>query len=104
MRISRYVRWVLALALCGCQDPLAVGNTNNPDRNGALGTAADLESFLSKAYTVVHQGTLGGATVPGGGGNDALQPQLLAMGRERVPGLPDFATGARSAAPATPIP
>ena len=51
MRISRYVRWVLALALCGCQDPLAVGNTNNPDRNGALGTAADLESFFHAQIT-----------------------------------------------------
>src|SRR2546430_11210121 len=103
MKISRYARLVLALALCACQDPLAVGNTNNPDRNRALGTPADLESFLSKAYTVVHQGTLGGAIVPGGGGNDALQPQLLVMGMESVSGLANFAMGPRSALPRNPI-
>ncbi len=104
MKIFRYARYgVVALGLLGCQDPLAVSNTNNPDRDKALGTAADLESFLSKAYTVVHQGTLGGATVPGGGGNDALQPQLLVMGMESVSGLANFSMGPRSALPRNPI-
>jgi len=58
---------------------------------------------LSQAYTVVHQGTLGGATVPGGGGNDALQPQLLTAGMESVSGLANFAMGPRSAIPRNPI-
>src|SRR6266487_484014 len=103
MRISRYIRYGAIVLALGCQDPLAVANTNNPDRNQALGTAADLESFLSKAYTVVHQGTLGGATVPGGGGNDGLQTQLQVMGMESVSGLANFAMGPRSALPRNPI-
>jgi hypothetical protein len=104
MRAIRYAVFaIVALGFAGCQDPLNVSNTNNPDRNKALGTAADLESFLSQAYTVVHQGTLGGATVPGGGANDGLETQLLTAGMESVSGLANFAMGPRSALPRNPI-
>src|SRR6266487_4215468 len=48
-------------------------------------------------------GSLGGVTVPGGGGNDALQPQLLVMGMESVSGLANFSMGPRSALPRNPI-
>ena len=89
----------LALGAGACTDPLAVDNTNNPDRNSAFRTATDLETFLGSTYAIAHSGTLGGATVLSGGANDGLQPQLLTMGMESVSGLANFAMGPRSAIP-----
>lgn len=94
---------ILLVGAAACTDPLAVSNTNSPDRNAALATVTDLENFLGNTYAVVHQGTLGGATVLGGGSNDALQPQLLTAGMENVSGLANFAMGPRSAIPRNPI-
>ena len=101
MRAFRYCAWgsALALGLGACTDPLAVSNTNNPDRNRVFGAAADLETFLGTTYAIAHSGTLGGAAVLAGGGNDGLQPQLLTMGMESVSGLANFAMGPRSAIP-----
>jgi len=93
----------LVAGLVACTDPLSVANANNPDRDKALGTAADLENFLAATYAVAHSGTLGAARVLAGGDNDGLQPQLLTMGMENVSGLANFAMGPRSALPRTQI-
>jgi len=64
----------LALDVGACTNPLAVDNTNNPDRNSAFRTATDLETFLGSTYAIAHSGTLGDAKVLSGGANDGLQP------------------------------
>jgi len=89
----------LALDVGACTNPLAVDNTNNPDRNSAFRTATDLETFLGSTYAIAHSGTLGDAKVLSGGANDGLQPQLITMGMESVSGLANFAMGPRSAIP-----
>jgi len=97
MRAFHYVLCsALALGAGACSDPLAVNNTNNPDRNRVFGSASDLESFVGSTYAIAHSGTVGGATVLSGGANDGLQPQLLTMGMESVSGLANFAMGPRS--------
>ena len=95
MRAFRYALFgVLALTVAGCNQPLTVDNTNNPDRDKALASVTDLENFLSTTYAVMHSGTLGG-----GGGSFGLQPQLLTQGMENVSGLANFAMGPVSAIP-----
>ena len=96
MKALRYVLYsAVTVALVACSDPLVVDNSNNPDRNGALATAADLEAFLASTYAIVHSGTLGS--------NDAVQPQMLTMSMENVSGLNNFAMGPRSTLPRNPI-
>jgi hypothetical protein len=92
------------VALAACSDPLAVTNSNQPDRGRVFTNPADLEQFVSNIYTNLHQGTLGGATVLDGGANDGLQPQLLVAGMENVSGLANFAMGPRGNVPRTSIP
>src|SRR5438445_63219 len=101
MRVSDYALvGALALGLGACRDPLAVDNSNNPDRNTAVGRANDLENLLGNTYAMVHSGTLGGAVLKTGDSpNDGLQPQLLTMGMESVSALANFAMGPRSAIP-----
>src|SRR5439155_16651597 len=101
MRVSDYALvGALALGLGACRDPLAVDNSNNPDRNTALGRANELENLFGNTYAMVHSGTLGGAVLKTGDSpNDGLQPQLLTMGMENVSGLANFAMGPRSAIP-----
>src|SRR2546426_1381710 len=94
---------VITLALAACSDPLVVTNPNQPDRGRVFTNAADLEQFVASLYANIHQGTLGGATVLGGGANDALQPQLGVMGMENVSSLANFAMGPRGAVPRNPI-
>jgi len=95
MRIFRYALFgALALTAVGCNQPLVVDNSNNPDRDKALASVTDLENFLSTTYAVMHSGTLGG-----GGGSFGLQPQLLTQGMEDVSGLANFAMGPVSAIP-----
>jgi hypothetical protein len=104
MRVFRFV--LVGALVCGagaCTDPLTVNNDNNPDRNKALATAADLENFLAATYAIAHSGTVGSGTVAGGGANDGLQTQLITMGMENVSGLANFAMGPRSAIPRNPI-
>ena len=97
MRVPRYALFgALALGLGACTDPLAVNNSNNPDRKRVFGAASDLESFVGSTYAIAHAGTLGAASVLSGGSNDGLQPQLLTMGMESVSGLANFAMGPRS--------
>jgi hypothetical protein len=104
MRQLRFVvRGLCVVALAACSDPLAVTNSNQPDRNRVFTNPADLEQFVSNIYTNVHQGTLGGATVLDGGANDALQPQLQVAGMENVSGLANFAMGPRGNIPRTGI-
>jgi hypothetical protein len=93
---------LLGAALLGslaCNNFLQVDYQNNPDRNKLLGTANDVENFIGSAYSTAHSGTIGGATVGAGGGNDALQPQLFTMGLENVSSLANFAMGPRGAIP-----
>src|ERR1051325_11126465 len=90
---------VLTVTWTACTDPLAVINSNQPDRGRVFTNPADLEQFVSNIYTNVHQGTLGGAAVLDGGANDALQPQLLVAGMENVSGLANFAMGPRGNIP-----
>ncbi|HVH69314.1 MAG TPA: hypothetical protein VM716_15705 [Gemmatimonadales bacterium] len=104
MRQLRYVaRGLCLVALAACSDPLAVTNSNQPDRSRVFTNPADLEQFVSNIYVNVHQGTLGGATVLDGGANDALQPQLQVAGMENVSGLANFAMGPRGNIPRTGI-
>lgn len=96
---------IVALTGLGC-DVLNVTNTNNPNRDAALGTPTDLENFVGFSYAVVHAGTLGGAGIPGcndGGCLDGLQTQMQTIGMENVSGLANFAMGPRSAIPRNPI-
>ncbi len=106
MRVFRYALCgvALALGLGACRDPLAVANSNNPDRTKALGTANDLENLLGNTYAIVHSGTLGGAVLKTGDSqNDGLQTQLLTIGMESVSGLANFAMGPRSIIPRSAI-
>jgi len=103
-KLRQIARGLVVLAVAACTDPLAVGNSNQPDRNRVFTNAADLEQFVSNIYTNVHQGTLGGAAVLDGGANDGLQPQLLVAGMENVSGLANFAMGPRGNIPRTGIP
>ena len=103
-QLRQVARGLVVLAVAACTDPLAVGNSNQPDRNRVFTNAADLEQFVSNIYTNVHQGTLGGAAVLDGGANDGLQPQLLVAGMENVSGLANFAMGPRGNIPRTGIP
>ena len=103
-KLRQIARGLVILVVAACTDPLAVGNSNQPDRNRAFTNAADLEQFVSNIYTNVHQATLGGATVLDGGGNDGLQPQLLVAGMENVSGLANFAMGPRGNIPRAGIP
>ena len=105
MRQLRHVACGLCVvALAACTDPLAVANSNQPDRSRVFTNPADLEQFVSNIYTNVHQGTLGGASVLDGGANDGLQPQLIVAGMENVSGLANFAMGPRGSIPRTGIP
>jgi hypothetical protein len=93
MRTFRYVLAGAALIVfAACKDTLLVDNPNQADRNRALGTFADLESFLGAGYASAHSAVLGGQ-------NDDLQTQLLVMGFENVSGLANFAMGPRGAVP-----
>jgi len=103
-QLRQVARGLVVLAVAACTDPLAVGNSNQPDRNRVFTNAADLEQFVSNIYTNVHQGTLGGAAVLDGGANDGLQPQLLVAGMENVSGLANFAMGPRGNIPRAGIP
>lgn len=104
MRQLRHVACGLCIvALAACSDPLAVGNSNQPDRSRLFTNPTDLEQFLSNIYVNLHQGTLGGGTVLDGGVNDGLQPQLLVAGMENVSGLANFAMGPRGSIPRTSI-
>ncbi len=103
-KLRQIARGLVVLTVAACTDPLAVGNSNQPDRNRVFTNAADLEQFVSNIYTNVHQGTLGGAAVLDGGANDGLQPQLLVAGMENVSGLANFAMGPRGNIPRTGIP
>ncbi len=103
-KLRHVVCAVLTVTWTACTDPLAVTNSNQPDRGRVFKNPADLEQFVSNIYTNVHQGTLGGAAVLDGGANDALQPQLLVGGMENVSGLANFAMGPRGNIPRTGIP
>ncbi len=93
MRTFRYVLSGAALiVLAACKDTLLVNNQNQADRNRALGTFTDLESFLGAGYASAHTATLGTS-------NDDLQTQMLVMGLENVSGLANFAMGPRGAVP-----
>jgi hypothetical protein len=81
------------LAVLACKDTLLVPNSNNADRDRALGTAADLETFIGlAAYNTAHNATLAGS-------NDDLQTQLQVMGLENFSGLANFAMGPRGNVP-----
>src|SRR5256886_13126112 len=102
-KLRHVVCAVLTVTWTACTDPLAVTNSNQPDRTRVFTKAADLEQFVPTIYTNVHQGTLGGAAVLDGGANDALQPQMLVAGMENVSGLANFAMGPRGNIPRTGI-
>ncbi len=102
-KLRHVARGLVVLVVAACTDPLAVANSNQPDRGRVFTNAADLEQFISNIYTNVHQGTLGGAVVLDGGANDGLQPQLLVAGMENVSGLANFAMGPRGNIPRTGI-
>jgi hypothetical protein len=93
MRLFRYVlSGAGLLMLAACKDALVVTNQNAADRDRALATFADLESFIGSGYATAHNATLAGS-------NDDLNTQLLVMGLENVSGLANFAMGPRSAVP-----
>jgi len=93
---KRYLLSILVLTLAACSDPLAVENTNNPDRNRVFTNAADLEVFTSGLFVVMIQSTIGGS-------NDGLHTQMSTMSMENTSTLANFAMGPRGALPRNPI-
>jgi hypothetical protein len=84
---------VLAVGLA-CENPLRVENSNEPDRNRALSSPADVEALIGASYATVHQGTLGGIS---------LVAQLQTMGLENYSTLANFNMGPRGAVPRSAI-
>ncbi len=93
---KRYLLNILVLAVAACADPLAVANTNDPDRNRVFTNPADLEVFVSGLFAVMNQSTIGGS-------NDALQMQMAVMSMENTSTLANFAMGPRGSIPRNPI-
>jgi hypothetical protein len=51
---------LLVVALAGCGDFLAVGNSNDPDRSRVLSDPEQLEARTADAFRAVHASTIGG--------------------------------------------
>lgn len=96
MRTLRLVTvGLVAAAVLGCQDPLNVDNSNNPDRNRALARPSDVEALIGGSYRVVHDGTLGGFC--------AINIQSMSMGLENQSNLSNNQMGPRAAIPRSPV-
>lgn len=97
MRTDRHVRiaGLGLLLLAACQDPLLVENENQADRDRALSTPGDVESFLGGSYQAVHAGTLGSTA--------GIYPQLLTSAMESYSALANFNMGPRGAVPRGPL-
>jgi hypothetical protein len=91
------------LVAVGCRDALQVDNQNDPDRDRALATPADVEAFIGSAYAALHNGTIGGLTATGLNTTAQLQPQLMASGMESHSVLANFNMGPRGSIPRTPV-
>lgn len=100
MRNFRSMCGLLALlGAAACEEPLLVDNTNQPDRDRALGRPADVETFIANSYNTVHNGTVGGQTSGGLTTNDVLQPGMLVMGLESYSGNANFDMNVRGGIP-----
>jgi hypothetical protein len=87
---------LLVVTLAACADPLAISNTDDPDRTRVFTNPADLQNFTAGLFGVMHQSTLGGS-------NDGLYTQMLVMGMENTSTLANFAMGPRGSIPRNPI-
>lgn len=82
---------VALLGLAACQEPLLVGNENQPDRERALSRPPDVETFIANSYATITNGTLGAS--------DALHTGMLLMGLESYSGNSNFDMNTRGAIP-----
>lgn len=98
MRQFRFVSSValVVLTLVACQEPLLVVNENEPDRDRALASPADVEALIAGSYATIHNGTVGS--------NGGLQPKLQVMGLNSYSTLANFEMGPLGAVPRNPIP
>ncbi len=80
------------LGVAACDEPLVVGNENQPDRDRALGRPADVEVFIANSYVTIQNATLGGS-------NNSLQPGMLVMGLESYSGNANFDMNQRGGIP-----
>lgn len=103
----RYFRLICgALVLLGsaaCTEPLVVDNSNQPDRDRALGRPADVEIFIANSYNTINNGTVGGQNAAGVTVNDQLQPGMLVMGLESYSGNANFDMNVRGGIPRGPV-
>jgi hypothetical protein len=81
---------LVAVALAACKDPLAVTNTNNPDRLRVLARPSDLEALIAGTYKTAFNGTFG---------TDGLGPSARTMSWENASNLANWGLGPRSALP-----
>ena len=87
------------LAMSACNNPLDVGNRNDPDVGRLTGRPADLEKLIVDSWVIAHQATLGAMTAAGGANNSTLQPALLVLGMESYSGNSNFCMATRGAVP-----
>lgn len=94
--IKRLLSAVVLVFVVACDNPLAVDNTNNPDRRRVFNNPSDLATFVGGLFAVMVQSTTGGS-------NDGLQTQMAVMSMENTSGLANFAMGPRGTIPRNPI-
>jgi hypothetical protein len=87
---------LLLIGAAACTEPLVVENTNQPDRDRALGRPTDVEVFIANSYNTIHNATLGGS-------NNSLQPGMLVMGLESYSGNANFDMNVRGGIPRGPV-
>ncbi len=97
----RQFRFALSAALVvsvlvACQEPLNVVNENEPDRDRALASPADVEALIAGSYATIHNATLGS--------NGGLQPKLQVVGLNSYSTLANFEMGPLGAVPRNPVP
>jgi hypothetical protein len=97
MRILRYVIPVgLALGFgVACSEPLAVDNTNNPDRARVFRRPADVEALAGSLYQQIHSATFGSVV--------RTQTGMMTASFMNASALANNGLGPRSALPRGPI-
>ena len=89
-RLTRAAALSLVVITIGCDNPLDVGNENDPDRDRVLATAADVEALIRDSYTQAKRPLLSA---------DGINMQLGAVAFENSPMAANFGMIERSAFP-----
>ena len=82
---------VVATAALGCDEPLGVDNTNNPDVDRAFSTPAGIERIIGTTFQLIQIGNHGS--------NTAIKPQLFNMAFESYASVANNGMAVRAALP-----